>query len=197
MSTVCGRITAGFNLNCVNPIVGGIDDLLILGNLDEFTITYDPANPLLVVNVQPISTAKLYAFYGTNNSFGSMSKQVLTTGGPRYEHTNDFNIMGNDTDIKEQLIGLGFGRVISFVFNNWKEGDSAIEMFGATHGLQLKESERNTADDAMEGGYKLKLGTPDRLKEPQSPAGVLIPVTTGTYTTTKEALFALLGANIS
>lgn len=194
MATLCGGITAGFIIDCNNPTVAGIDDLIILFNRDDVSLTFDQQNPLLVTGITVAQGKALYAFYGVNNSFASMAKQVMTQNGPRYEHELDFNIAGNSTAIKENLKAMGYGRIGAIVFNNYKAGDSAIELLGAVHGLILNEGERNTGDEAMDGAYKLKLSRPQKLREPNWPAAVLIAGQAGpaTYDSTKAAIMALV-----
>jgi len=62
--------------------------------------------------------------------------------------------------------------------------------------LILTDAERSAADDTMDGGYKLKLTNPDKLKEPYPPRAVSIPPTTGsaTYASTIAAIEALVAA---
>jgi len=142
-----------------------------------------------------VSSAKVYKFTGTNNSFNSTSKLTKTQVGPRYTEEIDFNIAGLSTDVKAQLMAMGYGRVQAIVINNYKVGDSAVELFGAVNGLILSDAERNAADETVEGGYKLKLTNPDKLKEPYPPRAVSIaPEESGpaTYASTLAALEALV-----
>jgi hypothetical protein len=60
--------------------------------------------------------------------------------------------------------------------------------------LILTDAERNAADETVEGGYKLKLTNPDKLKEPYPPRAVSIAPTSGsaTYASTLAAIEALI-----
>ncbi|MGY4539630.1 hypothetical protein ACVW0P_004066 [Mucilaginibacter sp. UYNi724] len=90
---------------------------------------------------------------------------------------------------------MGYGRVRAIAINNHKDGDSAVELFGAVNGLIVTEAERNAADETLDGGYKIKLTNPDKLKEPYPPRAVSIPPITGsaTYASTIAALEELVG----
>jgi hypothetical protein len=122
-----------------------------------------------------------------------MSKLAKTQVGPRYTEEIDFNIAGLSVDVKAQLMAMGYGRVRAIAVNNYKDSDSAIELFGAVNGLIVTEAERNAADETLDGGYKIKLTNPDKLKEPYPPRAVSIAPTSGpaTYASTLAALEAL------
>ncbi|MFD2866047.1 hypothetical protein [Mucilaginibacter antarcticus] len=188
--SIYNKINAGFSLGADAPITSGIEDVVYIFNENDITLTYNPTNPLLVTGLTAVSAAKVYKFEGTNNSFNAISKLSKTQVGPRYTEEIDFNIAGLSTDVKAQLMAMGYGRVRAVVINNYKTGDSAIELFGAVNGLILTEAERNAADEGIEGGYKLKLTNPDKLKEPYPPRAVSIAPESGTatYASTLAAL---------
>ncbi|RZA03023.1 MAG: hypothetical protein EOP47_04615 [Sphingobacteriaceae bacterium] len=192
--SIYNKINAGFAIGADEPITSGIEDVLYIFNQDEITLTYDPTNPLIVTDLTAVGSAKVYKFTGTNNSFNTISKLAKTPVGPRYTEEIDFNVAGISSDIKEQLMAMGYGRVRAIAVNNYKSSDSAIELFGAVNGLILTEAERNAADEGMDGGYKLKLSNPEKLKEPYPPRAVSIPPVSGTatYASTIAALEALV-----
>lgn len=191
---IYNKINAGFALGATDPVTSGIEDAIYIFNQDDITLTYDTMNPLIVTGLTAVSNAKVYKFTGTNNSFNSTSKLNKTQVGPRYTEEIDFNIAGLSTDIKAQLMAMGYGRVRAIAINNYKSGDSAIELFGAVNGLILSDAERNAADETVEGGYKLKLTNPDKIKEPYPPRAVSIAPESGsaTYASTLAAIEALL-----
>ncbi|MES2807030.1 MAG: hypothetical protein V4619_00295 [Bacteroidota bacterium] len=188
--SIYNKINAGFSLGTDSPITSGIEDVIYIFNEDDITLTYSTTNPLIITGLTAVSTAKVYKFEGTNNSFNAISKLTKTQVGPRYTEEIDFNIAGLSTEIKEQLMAMGYGRVRAIAINNYKTGDCAIELFGAVNGLILTEAERNAADESIEGGYKLKLANPDKLKEPYPPRAVSIAPQSGTatYASTLAAL---------
>ncbi len=191
---IYNKINAGFALGVAEPVTSGIEDVIYIFNEDEIALTYDNMNPLIVTDLTAVSSAKVYKFTGTNNSFNSVSKLTKTQVGPRYTEEIDFNIAGLSTAVKAQLMAMGYGRVRAITINNYKAGDSAIELFGAVNGLILTDAERNAADEGVEGGYKLKLTNPDKLKEPYPPRAVSIAPESGsaTYASTLAALEALV-----
>jgi hypothetical protein len=173
------KIAAGFALGAASPITSGIEDVIYIFNESDFIITYDQTNPLIVDALEPISAAKLYKFEGTNNSFNAVSKMAKTAVGPRYTEEIDFNLAGNTTDIKKQIQAMGYGRVKAVIVNNYKSGDSMVELFGAANGLIMSEAERNASDEGTEGGYKLKLTNPDKLREPYPPRAMIMQADPG------------------
>ena len=194
--SIYNKINAGFSLGTDEPITAGIEDVIYIFNQDDISLTFDTTNPLIVTGLTAVARANVYKFEGTNNSFNTTSKLAKTSVGPRYTEEIDFNIAGLSVDIKTQLQAMGYGRVCAIAVNNYNSSDSAIELFGAVNGLILTDAERSAADDTMDGGYKLKLTNPDKLKEPYPPRAVSIPPTTGsaTYASTIAAIEALVAA---
>lgn len=191
---IYNKISAGFALGADAPVTAGIEDVIYIFNADDVTLTLDSSNPLIVTGLTAVGSAKVYKFQGTNNSFNTTSKLAKTSVGPRYTEEIDFNIAGINADIKAQLMAMGYGRVRAVTINNYKDGDSAVELFGAVNGLILTDAERNAADEGVEGGYKLKLTNPDKIREPYPPRAVSIAPTSGTatYASTLAALEALV-----
>lgn len=192
--SIYNKINAGFSLGTDEPITSGIEDVVYIFNQDDITLTYDVANPLIITGLTALSAAKVYKFEGTNNSFNTMSKLAKTQVGPRYTEEIDFNIAGLSVEVKAQIMAMGYGRVKAIAVNNYKNSDSAIELFGAVNGLIVTEAERNAADETLDGGYKIKLTNPDKLKEPYPPRAVSIAPQSGTatYASTIAALEALV-----
>src|ERR1700743_3281513 len=192
--SIYNKINAGFSLGTDAPVTAGIEDVIYIFNQDDFTFTFDTTNPLIVTGLTATASAKVYKFEGTNNSFNTSSKLAKTSVGPRYTEEIDFNIAGLSVDIKTQLQAMGYGRVRAIAVNNYKSSDSTVELFGAVNGLILTDAERSAADETVEGGYKLKLTNPDKLKEPYPPRAISIapPQGSATYTSTIAAIEALL-----
>jgi len=194
--SIYNKINAGFALGTAEPVTSGIEDVIYIFNQDDITLTFDTTNPLIVTGLTTVSAAKIYKFNGTNNSFNTISKLAKTSVGPRYTEEIDFNIAGLSVDIKTQLQAMGYGRVCAIAVNNYNASDSAIELFGAVNGLILTDAERSAADETMDGGYKLKLTNPDKLREPYPPRAVSIAPESGsaTYASTIAAIEALVAA---
>jgi len=191
--SIYNKINAGFSLGTGSPVTAGIEDVIYIFNQDDITLTYDTMNPLIVKGLTAVASAVVYKFEGTNNSFNTISKLAKTAVGPRYTEEIDFNVAGFSVDVKTQLRAMGYGRVCAVVINNYKSSDSAIELFGAVNGLILTDAERTAADETLDGGYKLKLTNPDKLREPYPPRAVSIAPDSGsaTYASTLAALEAL------
>ena len=194
--SIYNKINAGFSLGTDAPVTAGIEDVIYIFNQDDITLTFDTTNPLIVTGLSAATGTNIYKFEGTNNSFNTSSKLAKTSVGPRYTEEIDFNIAGISVDIKTQLMAMGYGRVCAIAVNNFNSSDSAIELFGAVNGLILTDAERSAADETVDGGYKLKLTNPDKLREPYPPRAVSIPTTTGsaTYVSTIAAIEALVAS---
>lgn len=196
---VFNKITSGFTLGIKPPIVNGMEDWLYVYNEGDFTLTFDSTNPMIVTGITPVGTGvQLYKFTGTNNSFGASSKSARSQVGPRYVEEIDWNIAGNDTETKAMAMAAGYGRVRAIVVNNYKDGDSVIELYGAICGL-IADYERSANDEALEGGYKMKLTQPDKLREPYPPRAIQIAPSGGgsaTYASTLAAIEALLTPSV-
>jgi hypothetical protein len=193
--SIYNKINTGFSLGTGEPVTAGIEDVIYIFNHNDFTLTYSTTNPLIVTGLTAVGTASIYKFEGTNNSFNTISKLAKTSVGPRYTEEIDFNVAGLSVDIKTQLMAMGYGRVCAIAVNNYNSSDSAIELFGVVNGLILTDAERSAADETLDGGYKLKLTNPDKLREPYPPRAISIAPTSGTatYATTIAAIEALVG----
>src|ERR1700744_434005 len=195
--SIYNKINAGFSLGTDSPVTAGIEDVIYIFNQDDISLTYDTMNPLIITGLTAVNSAKVYKFQGTNNSFNTASKLAKTPVGPRYTEEVDFNIAGFSVDIKAQLMAMGYGRVCAITVNNFNSSDSAIELFGAVNGLILTDAERSAADETTDGGYKLKLTNPDKLREPYPPRAISIAPESGsaTYASTIAALEALVATS--
>jgi hypothetical protein len=195
--SIYNLINAGFSLGTGDPVTAGIEDVLYIFNQGDIALTFDTTNPLIVTGLTAVNSGKIYMFQGTNNSFNTTSKLAKTSVGPRYTEEIDFNVAGLSVDVKTQLQAMGYGRVCAIAVNNYNSSDSAIELFGAVNGLILTDAERSAADETVDGGYKLKLTNPDKLREPYPPRAVSIAPTSGTatYASTIAAIQALLATS--
>lgn len=195
--SIYNKINAGFTLGTAEPVTAGIEDVIYIFNQDDFTLTFDTANPLIITGLTAVNAAKIYKFEGTNNSFNTISKLAKTAVGPRYTEEIDFNVAGFSVDVKTQLQAMGYGRVCAIAVNNYNSSDTAIELFGAVNGLILTDAERTAADETIDGGYKLKLTNPDKLREPYPPRAVSVAPTSGpaTFASTIAALEALVATS--
>lgn len=195
--SIYNKINGGFSLGTGDPVTAGIEDVIYIFNQDDITLTFDSTNPLIVTGLTAVNSGKIYQYQGTNNSFNTVSKLAKTSVGPRYTEEIDFNVAGLSVDIKTQLQAMGYGRVCAIVVNNYNSSDSAIELFGAVNGLILTDAERSAADETVDGGYKLKLTNPDKLREPYPPRAVSIAPQTGTatYASTIAAIEALVATS--
>lgn len=173
---LCNKINKGFDKCADQPMSPGIDDVIYLGNKEDFIFTLDPTNPLIITNITPKAGAKFYKFLGSNNSFNTTSTSKQTNAGPRYEEQVDFNIAGNSTAIKNQILAMGYSKLQAVVINNYRGGDSAIELYGYSIGLNDQGSKRVANDETDMGGWAVVLKTINKQSEPYPPRAVNIPI---------------------
>lgn len=200
LSDFCGTIAAGFTKCGKSPSVAGIEPGIYVFNLDEFTITYDATNPLIVTGFTRADNTKLfYKLEGYGDNFNAVSKATKKMVGPRYTETITAYVSDNSTDTKKLIHNGLTGRLGFVVINNDKATDGAVELYGAVNGLQFSDNtERDAANEDMQGAWKIEATNPPKLLEPFPPRAVLIPPGTGeaTYASTLAALELLLAAGV-
>lgn len=194
-SDLCGDITAGFT-NCGQAASApGLEEFLYGFNKDEFVITYDTTNPLIITAITPIGSAVIYKIRGAGDSFDASSTLQQKAVGPRFAELVMFNMSSNSTAVKKFVVNAGSGRVCYIIVNNDKSTDGAIELYGATVGLKLTDNTvRKASDEDLQGGWKFEAGNPKGLLEPYPPRAIAIPGVSGpaTYATSLAAIEALL-----
>lgn len=187
---LCAKIAAGFDFCAADPIAMGIEDLLYIFNKEDFTFTFDVDNPLLITGITRVGTSLMYKFTGSSNSFNATSTDKRTNVGNRWSEEVDFNMAGQSSAIKQIVSEMGIGKVQVIATNNYRDGDSIFELFGATTGLQSDGSKRDPSDENFGGGWQVKLTNPPKQTEPLPPRCVNLGMTP-TYATTLAAIEAL------
>jgi len=188
LTDFCDKIGAGFDPCAKAPGVAGIEPGVYAFNKDEFTLTLSPTNPLIVTGITRVGDALMYKIKGFGDSFNAISKPAKKMVGPRYSETVTAYITDNSSVTKQFVVNALTGRVCIIVVNNEKSTDGAVELFGAQNGLQLSDnSQRDAADEDMQGGWKLEFINPPKLLEAWPPRCVTLGVTP-TYATTIAAL---------
>lgn len=168
----CGLIAAGIDVDCVNPMVSGVNDRLILINKDDivsFTYAADKEN----ITAITLATGKTgYAFQGKNDSVEPKTELLKSRFSTNQNHEVIFRAFDNSIAVKKTINQLMNGKYVAVVQNNHvnASGDSAFEIYGEIGGLEIAESNRMPADVESEASWYLALRTPERSKEPRVPA---------------------------
>lgn len=195
--TLCGKIQADITLNCVTPVTG-LKDRLVLINYDDVdfdSIVYNSTNPMLVETMALKGTARGYLVQGINMSnkhTAALAARPYLNG---WDHSMNFIIFDNTPDVKKYLDELAHSRVIAVWENRYKKtnGDTAFEIAGLDVGLTLTEGTRDADAEESLGGWVLTLATGDS-KEPHAPRSFFIT----DYATTNlafESLYETSGSN--
>lgn len=195
LTDFCGQIVAGFDPCGKTPGVAGIEAGIYAFNKGDFTFTFDAANPLIVTGITRVGTSLMYKIIGFGDTFNAVSKASKKSVGPRFTETLTAYISDNSSATKQFVVNALTGRQQYIIVNNDKSGDGAVELYGAINGLQLSENtQRDAADEDMQGAWKLEATNPPKLLEAYPPRSVAIPPGTGsaTYASTIAALDAFL-----
>lgn len=195
--TLCGKIQADITLNCVTPVTG-LKDRLVLINYDDVdfdNIVYNATNPMLVETLALKGTTRGYLVQGIN-----MSNKHNAALAPRpymngYEHNINFIVFDNDPASKLWLDNLTHARLVGIWENRYKKtnGDTSFEIGGLDVGLNLLEGTRDADNEETLGGWLLSLRT-GNSKEPHAPRSYFIT----DYATTNlafESLYETSGSN--
>lgn len=194
MSDLC-HISSGVVLSCNKPLVGGVEDRLILLNKDQIdSVDYNTANALIVEAIALANASpayKGYAFNGKNSSIDSSNTLVKGRYSSNYDHQVIFRIFDDGPDIRERVAQLGNGKFVAIVQNNYRGTDdkATFDVKGLSVGLEAIEITQDKSDADTQGAWVVTLKTPDNgPKEPLPPANFFIT----DYTATKAAIDALL-----
>lgn len=193
LTDFCGEIAAGFIRCGKTPSSAGIEPGLYAYNKDQFIVTYDVTNPLIVTGFTRVDIANvMYKIEGFGDNFNAISKPNKKTVGARYTETIKAYIADNSTATKQLIHNGLIGRICFIVINNDKSTNGAVELYGAVNGLQFTDNtQRDAANEDLQGAWDIEAMNPPKLLEPFPPRAVLIG-TTPTFATTLAALEAFL-----
>ena len=171
---VCGGITIDALYDCDNPIVPGVDQRLILGNLGDIdTITFDLTIPTLITDITLLSGGKEALFFeGIRQSLNPQYSLIPATVSVGYDHQVDFLVFDLNQVQKENLEAMALTKLFAVVQNrnNAGNGDALFEVYGIGTGLELQTNVRIPSDTETGGAFSLSLKTSDNEgKEPKMP----------------------------
>ena len=101
---ICAGITIGASYDCENPIQAGVNQRLIIGNLDDIdVITYNITNTYIIENILMKSASPTFAFEGVRRSLNPQYSLVPQTVSIGYDHILDFSVFDISAAQKENL----------------------------------------------------------------------------------------------
>jgi hypothetical protein len=190
----CEGLQMGAPYDCENPLVAGVNQRLILMDLqvwNDATKTFDPTTPNLLTSVTLGSGDQGWAFEGIRTSLAPQSNFIPSTNSVGYDHQTDFIVFDISAEQKANLETMGLNKMVGVVENANAVGNSnsVFEVFGAGVGMELITNARLNNDQDTNGGYSISLKTSDNSgKEPHLPYSWWDT----DYATTKAEVDALL-----
>ena len=189
----CGKISANQLLNCVHPIVGGVNGRLILINLDDWnnsTITVDVANSQLITGITLASGITAYQYEGKNNSNEPQITLQKLRYNEVYDHEVMFKLFYNSAAVKSEIEKLPQGKYVAIIENNFKgdAGECSFEVYGRDSGMEVQELTRILADADTQSAYNLILRSSEYAREGHLPSTLYLT----SYAITKAIVDSLL-----
>ena len=193
MPNGCENIDKNLLLDCVNPLVGGTNDRLILIPFETWqnlTVTYDNTNPIIITAIAPGSPTPGYVYEGKNNSVNPSATGVKLTYSYAFDHVVNFKVFSNTPDTKDQLQRHGSKKVVAIVQTNYtgESGNGAFHVYGAKTGLELSEITQTPNDADTLGAYYVTL----QNNETSRPSTLPHTIFNTDFATTKAIVDALV-----
>lgn len=172
MASACGGITAGADYDCDSPIVPGVNQRLLLGNLDDIlSITYG-TNGTVIEDINMKPGKAMFAFQGIRQSLVPSYEMVAGTVSVGYNHMVNFLGFDISQDAKDNYERMALTKLFAIVENKNAagNGDSVFEVYGIGVGMEAVAITRNPSDQETNGAFSINLATPENEgKEPKLP----------------------------
>jgi hypothetical protein len=185
---LCGIINSNLLIDCVNPLIGGVKDLLYIFNYDDLADYNVDANGF-VTSISLLAGKNGYIYEGQKSSIDIKANLQSAKYSVGFNHEITFRVFSNDANTKKQLTSLARGKFIAIVENNYRgAGDaSSFEIYGLNSGLRVASKESNKSDADTQGTWVLNIASAE-IKEPFLPRFVF----STSYSVTKTLIEALL-----
>lgn len=190
IALICGDISAGNSPDCNYPLVGGVNERLVLMNYNDVASYTDNGTTKVCEAITMVALKVGYEWVGQNQSNEPKYSLVAKTYNNLYKHEVKFLAFNVSPASKLQLEKMAKGRVVAIVENNYKNaaGDTAFEIFGREAGLYVTAMERNPNDPDNQGAIVVTLSSSEKSLESRMP----ITLYDTDYTTTKALVDALV-----
>ena len=160
----CTGITEGAIFDCDNPIKPGVQNRLLIGNLDDIAvITFDAVDTYIIIDITMKSTKAMFAFDGVRNSNNPQYEFVPQTISLAYDHICNFSVFDFSSSQKKNLEQMAAVKQFAIVENRNAvgNGDSIFEVYGSGVGLDMISNVRIPADNESGGAFVVQLKTGD------------------------------------
>ena len=155
---ICAGISLSSDYDCENPIQAGVDQRLILGNLDDIDFAntvFDPLRPNVITTLAMKAGTSAFSYTGIRRSLNpqySVVQQAVSIG---YSHQVDFSVFSISPESKENLEAMAVTPVFAIVQNVNDVGneDNFFEIYGLSRGLQMATNVRIPGDSESAGGF--------------------------------------------
>jgi len=180
MST-CGKISAGITHNCLDKLVSGLHDEVILINLadiDKDSCVFDGSNKLIITDIvletasPALSGYKIEGYNFSNEHDTALVKRRFIDG---WDHNFLFRVFDNTPEVKKFVTEAVDSRFVAIIKNKYRnknattDGTTVFEVLGFEHGLEISEATRNVNDEETMGAWVLKATCDETNKEPYPP----------------------------
>jgi hypothetical protein len=180
MST-CGKISAGITHNCLDKLVSGLHDEVILINLDDIdkdNCTFDANNKLIITDLvlktasPALAGYKIEGYNFSNEHDTALVKRRFIDG---WDHNFLFRVFDNTPEVKKFVTEAVDSRFVAIIKNKYRnknattDGTTVFEVLGFEHGLEISEATRNVNDEETMGAWVLKATCDETNKEPYPP----------------------------
>ena len=177
----CGKISAGITHNCLDKLVSGLHDEVILINLadiDKDSCTFDANNKLILTDLvletasPALAGYKIEGYNFSNEHDTALVKRRFIDG---WDHNFLFRVFDNTPAVKKFVTEAVDSRFVAIIKNKYRnknattDGTTVFEVLGFEHGLEISEATRNVNDEETMGAWVLKATCDETNKEPYPP----------------------------
>ncbi len=173
---ICAGISLNADYDCENPIQAGVDQRLILMNLEDIDFAntiFDPTAPYIITTLALLPGKSAFSYEGIRRSLNPQYNVVQQAVSIGYSHQVDFSIFDISPESKENIEAMAVTPTVAIVQNVNDVGNknNFFEVYGLSRGLQMSTGVRIPADSETAGAFTIQLITEaDGAKESKMPA---------------------------
>jgi hypothetical protein len=166
----CNGITIGAEYDCTNPLKSGVNERLLVGNLQDIeSIVYSiiPGDESVIENIIMKSGTAMYAFQGVRSTVKPQVDLVASEVTVGFSHQVDFSVFEVDSYQKVNLQGMSALNQFA-IYQNPKDsslGDAVWEVLGVNAGMETQTVTRIAGDGTTGGAYTVQLKTAESSSE--------------------------------
>lgn len=184
----CGLLTAGFTIDCANPITAGVEETFRIFNaedINEGTVTDDGTDDIGIVSIVLPTGKSGFDIETFRNNITPTETFVDVNGVPRFSHSFQFTIADDDVAAQRLLATLSRGRYVVAYYTRSKQ----VKIMGLKAGLEVSAIERNQ----IEGNAfaTVTLSSREGQEEPAPPSNFLGSATTYDFASAKAEMEAI------